>query len=267
MRPTCVDCGLKHLSQASILLHESRHGYPKHIHYARGHMAEAEAELAQEYPHHADLVRDERKKLERDPSYNPDFNMLLTTIEMECEGCKLAQGMLDEARADNPGRPSFAASRATNLSTGAGRELVENVKMRGKDVGIIIGSQHVAKGLERAWIEVDKVVAPTATLVSKPSTWLNLGLGVALPVLAIAWKKIKAPWDIVLATMGGHMTTKIWDYAEEALVPAGVRYIPSAAYSAAEIPGGAPEFYPPRYGQAQSLQPVLRDHVRFAVVQ
>ena len=91
MRPTCTECALKHLSQSSILLHESRHGYPGHIHYARGHMAEAEAELAKEYPEHADMVREERKKLEEDPGYTPDFDKLMEKIDTECEVCELSE--------------------------------------------------------------------------------------------------------------------------------------------------------------------------------
>ena len=89
MRPTCTDCAIKHLSQAAILLQESRHGYPDHIYYARGHMAEAEAELAKLYPSHSDLVRKERKLLEDDDAYAPDFTALMKKIDEECEVCSL----------------------------------------------------------------------------------------------------------------------------------------------------------------------------------
>ena len=90
MRPTCTDCAIKHLAQASILLQESRHGYPDHIYYARGNMAEAEAELAKLYPVHSDLVRTERKLLEQDGEYSPDFTALMKKIDEECEVCSLA---------------------------------------------------------------------------------------------------------------------------------------------------------------------------------
>ncbi len=90
MRPTCTDCAIKHLAQASILLQESRHGYPDHIYYARGHLAEAEAELSQLYPVHAELVRKERKLLEADGEYSPDFTALMKKIDTECEVCELA---------------------------------------------------------------------------------------------------------------------------------------------------------------------------------
>ncbi len=90
MRQTCTDCAIKHLAQASILLQETRHGYPDHIYYARGHLAEAEAELAQLYPAHSDLVRKERKLLEADEDYTPDFTALMKKIDEECEVCELA---------------------------------------------------------------------------------------------------------------------------------------------------------------------------------
>jgi len=96
MRETCTDCAIKHLAQASILLQEARHGYPAHIYYSRGHLAEAEAELAQLYPEHSDLVRTERKLLEQDPGYTPNFTGLMERIDEECEVCALA---------GNPGNP------------------------------------------------------------------------------------------------------------------------------------------------------------------
>lgn len=90
MRPTCTDCAIKHIAQASILLQEARHGYPDHIFYSRGHLAEAEAELAQLYPVHSDMVRMERKLLEQNPEYTPDFTALMKQIDEECEVCALS---------------------------------------------------------------------------------------------------------------------------------------------------------------------------------
>ena len=101
MRPTCTDCALKHLSQASILLSEFHQGYPTHIFYALGHMAEAGDELVKEYPKHAEMVRAERKKLEENPDYSPDFNQLLEKIDTECEVCSLA----NPGKKHNPGNP------------------------------------------------------------------------------------------------------------------------------------------------------------------
>ena len=92
MRPTCTDCALKHIAQASILLSESYQGYPTHFFLALGHLAEAGDELVQLYPAQASLVRAERKSLETNPEYIPDFNRLLETISAECEVCSLVPG-------------------------------------------------------------------------------------------------------------------------------------------------------------------------------
>jgi len=92
MRPTCTDCALKHIAQASILLSESYQGYPTHFFLALGHLAEAGDELVQLYPKQAAMVRDERKKLETNQDYVPDFNRLLETISAECEVCALVPG-------------------------------------------------------------------------------------------------------------------------------------------------------------------------------
>ncbi len=53
-------------------------------------MAEAEAELADLYPGHSDIVRAERKKLEMNPDYTPDFTALMAKIDEECTECALA---------------------------------------------------------------------------------------------------------------------------------------------------------------------------------
>jgi len=44
MRPFCLLCILKHLSQADVLMDEASLGYPMHRWRAIGHMAEAESE-------------------------------------------------------------------------------------------------------------------------------------------------------------------------------------------------------------------------------
>lgn len=107
MRPTCADCALKHISQASILLSEAHQGYPTHLFYALGHMAEAADELVREYPVYASRVRAERKKLEVDFDYTPDFEGLLETIAEKCEICQLEP--------DPPHRPTGSSP----LSLGA----------------------------------------------------------------------------------------------------------------------------------------------------
>ena len=90
MRPTCLDCARKHLSQASILLEEYATGdYDVHFWYAMGHMAEAESEVMADYPELAALIRIERVKMIDNEGYFTDFEPL---IEM---ASKFAEGEID----------------------------------------------------------------------------------------------------------------------------------------------------------------------------
>lgn len=90
VRLSCTDCAKKHLGQAEILLGESRMGYPAHIWRALAHMSEASDELVGEYPEHANIIREERKKLEQNrEGYTPDFLSLISKIDGECKGCAL----------------------------------------------------------------------------------------------------------------------------------------------------------------------------------
>lgn len=83
-RPFCARCAIKHLSQAAILMKESRMGYPLHVYYAMGHMSEASDELVELMPEEANAVRDERIKIEDSlrtgESYIPDFDDLMLTV-------------------------------------------------------------------------------------------------------------------------------------------------------------------------------------------
>jgi hypothetical protein len=66
-RNFCPRCAIKHLAQARALLLESYKGYPLHVWYCIGHMAEAEDEIAVRMPDEAALIRAARLALEKDP--------------------------------------------------------------------------------------------------------------------------------------------------------------------------------------------------------
>jgi len=59
---------------------EVNKGYPEHYGYALGHLAEAEDEIVQDYPMFAGLIRVERKRLEDDPDYRPDWKGLVLAV-------------------------------------------------------------------------------------------------------------------------------------------------------------------------------------------
>lgn len=134
--------------------------------------------------------------------------------------------------------------------------------------GLVFGSQAIAKGIERLAVEVDRMMARTGVPHTRPSTYINIGGGLALalvPNYVRASATVKDFGEIA----GFHMVNKSWDYLEEYMVtpPAvAARQVPyTPRYTAAETPGGAPEFYPPLYGQRVGREPVLRDHVRYTL--
>jgi len=86
-RDFCARCAIKHLAQASILLKESALGYPVHVYYAMGHMAEASDELVAGDSRMANRIRDERLKIEdglrTGNEYFPQFKELMMDVAHE----------------------------------------------------------------------------------------------------------------------------------------------------------------------------------------
>ena len=110
-----------------------------------------------------------------------------------------------------------------------------------KEVGLIVGGQHIAKGIERGLIELDKAVGKEGAPVrERPSTWINVAGGVAL-VLIPRFVRLPEEGYFVLTALGGHMTTKAWDYVEEAMSPAAATYAVAPATFAPAPAGVATE--------------------------
>lgn len=76
MRGSCLDCVRKHLAQASILMDESHLGYPHHVWYAVGHLAEAESESLRDYPDLAIKIRESRLNI-LNHKQEPNFDDLI----------------------------------------------------------------------------------------------------------------------------------------------------------------------------------------------
>jgi len=138
--------------------------------------------------------------------------------------------------------------------------------------GKILGSQALAKGIERAAVYVDQVMNKAALKpIGRPSTYINVlgGLGLAFAPGYLRWTGTTKD---VAEIAGGHMFNQVWDYLEEYMAPAGAAAVAQAAaaqatprYTAVETPAGAPEFYPPLYGRKVSPEPVIRNHVRYTL--
>ena len=86
MRESCLDCTLKHLAQAIILLTESKLGHPEYKWLVIGNLAEAEAESAKDYLEITKRIRDIRHKITEDND-NIDLMTLIQEIgEIEKNG-------------------------------------------------------------------------------------------------------------------------------------------------------------------------------------
>lgn len=71
MREACIECVLKHIGQAAVLMHETVKGYDYHFVYAVGHLAEAEDEAAT-YPEIRDMIYNLRQSYMKDEDVDID---------------------------------------------------------------------------------------------------------------------------------------------------------------------------------------------------
>ena len=129
-------------------------------------------------------------------------------------------------------RRGQAGAGAKCLKLQGGHGHIGGASMSWREAGVIVGAQHVAKGLERAFWEIDLRTGRAARPPhERVSTWASLGVGVA-SVVAGALGKVPPPWDLFLISMGGHLTTEVWDVVEEYAVTGGAAtagvWVPSA---------------------------------------
>jgi len=84
--PACLDCVIKHLSQAMII-HEEEvpMGYPQHIYRVVGHLAEASRESVAEYPELAGVIRDHRLALLGGRTHVVPYTGLLSYVDIVIE--------------------------------------------------------------------------------------------------------------------------------------------------------------------------------------
>lgn len=117
-----------------------------------------------------------------------------------------------------------------------------------KSVLMKVGPQHLAKGIERGLVELDNVIVGWPVQPSLVGNVAMTLIGVGGALMA------PAPFDEVLALLGGHHSTTLWDYIEAGLAPAppppavraGMTYIPTTARLVPTRPGlGARVRYAP----------------------
>lgn len=117
--------------------------------------------------------------------------------------------------------------------------------MDGRHVALVTGEQFVGKGIRMGADYVDTSMAATAKpLLERPSTWINLLLGVA-GVGYAAYRMGKGyateKEEAALVIGSNILAEKVPDYLTELMAPAGVRVVraPVGQVSARVIPAGA----------------------------
>jgi len=113
---------------------------------------------------------------------------------------------------------------------------VKTMALAWRDTGFIVGGQHIGKALTKGFEMIDshmgKAVAPVQ---ERPSTWINIAGGLALIMLPRFSRRISPTMDYLMTVIGGYMTTKVWDDAEEAMAVA-----PAARVALAPAPPPTP---------------------------
>lgn len=105
-------------------------------------------------------------------------------------------------------KPLYSSSQGKNPDS----------KMAWRETGVLVGGVHIGKGVTIAADYVDVYTGMcTAPLEQKPSTWINLLGGTALILLPRFYKRFSPTVDTLMTVVGGFMTTKVWDYAQQLL--------------------------------------------------
>ena len=120
--------------------------------------------------------------------------------------------------------------------------------MNVKTLLVKIGPQHLAKGVERAFDELDNIIVGSPI---QPSLAGNLGMSVLGAIGAFVAPK---PYDEILAIWGGHHSTTLWDYLETALVPTVARARAGVARAARTYMPTTGRFVPTRPGLATTVK-------------
>jgi len=111
-------------------------------------------------------------------------------------------------------------------------------RMAWRETGIIVGSQHIGKGINKLF---DMYVEPSVG--SDTRNLIEFGVGTAL-VLIPRFVRMPNIADMALTVIGGQMTTKIWDYVESKMAPAATAVYAPVTVPATPAPAPAPEQAP-----------------------
>ena len=104
-------------------------------------------------------------------------------------------------------------------------KMVKNIK----DVAVVYGGQNIGQGIERAmqWVDTQYPEGVMGIQLSLLADIIGALGGVAGALY------LGAPWDLLAALVGGHLSTDLWRHAEAMIMPLGmpVAVPPSRVYS------------------------------------
>jgi hypothetical protein len=80
VRDSCIQCALKHIGQARALMLETCKGYPEHVWFAMGHLAEAEDETVHRHAELANVIRNERLRIQQNHEHKTSWEDLVNVI-------------------------------------------------------------------------------------------------------------------------------------------------------------------------------------------
>ena len=134
------------------------------------------------------------------------------------------------------------------LNPSGGNHNYGGSNMAWRETGIIVGSQHIGKGINKLF---DMYVEPSVG--SDTRNLIEFGVGTAL-VLIPRFVRMPNIADMALTVIGGQMTTKIWDYVESKTAPAAA---PVYAPATAPAPTPSPAEQAPAPSAYQPAGPML----------
>jgi hypothetical protein len=80
-RPSCVECCMKHIGTAIVLLEEAANGYPAHRWLAAGELNEAANETLRDFPEVAKEIREYRHMITSNTKKIPNLMLLLNKLD------------------------------------------------------------------------------------------------------------------------------------------------------------------------------------------
>jgi hypothetical protein len=211
LTPEDLTCVVKHLAEAEshadeAISHASQLGddeLARKFAELRDALKAFRTELQQRAPEPGEAIRRVRSLRGQFESFNPGY------VVSTCKLCADIEEILKKLEGGVEVKQKTLISEQIEYKSGGST-------VEWKEVGVVYGGLHIAKGITVGLKELDKYLGKQAEPVERrPSTWLVVGLSMGLP-LAAYYLKLSEPWDMLMVLIGGYISTALWDIIEEA---------------------------------------------------